>query len=175
MIESEEILLRPIEMGDLEILTKWNFDPEINSFLPARPILNWDKQNVWLKKQLNDKSKNKYIIINKSSNQLVGLISAFNIDNKNLTLEYGITLGEKDYWGKKIAKKASHLFLKHYFGLGFKIIYCRVFTDNERAIMFFKNLGFKTEGVLRDRVINQFNQSVDFLSMSIKSEEINDV
>jgi RimJ/RimL family protein N-acetyltransferase len=69
------------------------------------------------------------------------------IDLLNYTAEFGITIGEKNYWGTGVAKAASVMLLHYAFQiLKLKTIYLTVFEANVRATQFFSNLGFVKTG-----------------------------
>ena len=91
-----------------------------------------------------DKSKQKFVLLNAESNTLVGVISLMKIDTEKQEAEYGITIGEKAFWGSGIAAQASaQLFKYSSTELHLKRLYLRVFESNKRAISFFSKLGFK--------------------------------
>lgn len=135
--------LVPLEKKYLDIVTKWNYDTEINAYFSKRPPLSEEQQLTWLQKTLNDKSKKKYIIIHRLNKKPVGMVSLMQINQEQQTAEFGITIGEKSYWGSGFAKEASNMLLHYAFQvLNLKEIYLTVFESNERAIRFFSKLGF---------------------------------
>lgn len=172
MISNNEIRLRPIEESDLEILTRWNYDPEISRFLPEKTALNWDKQKVWIQNQINSDVKEKFIIELLPEFIPLGLVSAINIDREKRELEFGITLGNKSFSGKGYARMASELFMDHYLGKGFSKIYLRVFSDNERAINLFEKLGFKEKELLQDRITGGDGQLHQFIRMELEKNKL---
>ena len=139
--------LVPLEKKYLEIVTKWNYDTEINFYFSKRPPLSQEQQQLWLEKTLSDSSKKKYIIIHQLNKKPVGMVSIMKIDLLNYTAEFGITIGEKNYWGTGVAKAASVMLLHYAFQiLKLKTIYLTVFEANVRATQFFSNLGFVKTG-----------------------------
>ena len=172
MISNNEIRLRPIEESDLEILTRWNYDPEISRFLPEKSPLNWEKQKIWIHNQINSGVKEKYVIELKSEFVPLGMVSAINIDRENRELEFGITLGNKSFSGKGYARMASELFIDHYFGIGFSKIYLRVFSDNHRAISLFEKLGFRQKELLKERKTGGDGQLHQFIRMELEKNKV---
>jgi RimJ/RimL family protein N-acetyltransferase len=64
--------------------------------------------------------------------------------------EFGILIGEKEYWNKGYGREATRLMLKHGFeDLNLNRIYLYVFLENARAIKAYESAGFIKEGVLR--------------------------
>jgi RimJ/RimL family protein N-acetyltransferase len=69
------------------------------------------------------------------------------IDALSQKAEFGITIGEKNYWGTGVAKAASNMLLNYAFQiLKLEEVYLTVFEANVRAIQFFSNLGFVKTG-----------------------------
>ena len=69
------------------------------------------------------------------------LIYLTDIDGESA--HYHIFLGNKDYWGKGIAKKASVLILEYAFRkLGLNVVKLRVKEQNYNAYNLYKKLGF---------------------------------
>jgi diamine N-acetyltransferase len=139
--------LVPLEKKYLDIVTKWNYDTAINFYFSKRPPLSQAQQELWLDRTLNDRSKKKYIIIHQLNHKPVGMVSLMKIDLVSQKAEFGITIGEKNYWGTGVAKAASRMILHYAFQiLGLKEIYLTVFEANTRAINFFNSLGFTKTG-----------------------------
>lgn len=139
--------LVPLEKKYLDIVTKWNYDTEINFYFSKRPPLSNEQQAKWLENTLNDNSKKKYIIIHQHNNKPVGMVSLMNIDIEKHMAEFGITIGEKNYWGTGVAKAASSMLLHYAFQiLKLEEVYLTVFEANARAIQFFTTIGFLKTG-----------------------------
>lgn len=139
--------LVPLEKKYLDIVTKWNYDSEINFYFSKRPPLSEEQQNLWLEKTLSDAAKKKYIIIHQLNQKPVGMVSLMKIELKAAKAEFGITIGEKKYWGTGVAKAASNMLLHYAFQiLKLEEVYLTVFEANVRAIQFFSNLGFVKTG-----------------------------
>ena len=139
--------LVPLEKKYLDIVTKWNYDKEINFYFSKRPPLSQEQQNNWLEKTLKDSTKKKYIIIHQLNKKPVGMVSLMKIELTSRKAEFGITIGEKNYWGTGIAKTASEMLLNYAFQIiKLEELYLTVFEANVRAIQFFSNLGFVKTG-----------------------------
>lgn len=142
------IELVPLEKKFLDIVSKWNYDTDINFYFSKRPPYSYEQQLQWLEKTINDSSKKKYIIIHQANQKPIGLVSLMKIDLSEHKAEFGITIGEKNYWGTGVAKAASNMLLHYAFQiLHLNEIYLTVFEANSRAIQFFTNLGFIKTGV----------------------------
>lgn len=79
-------------------------------------------------------------------NQLVGMVSCYNIDRKHRTGEIGIYLGERDLWGKGYGTDAMITFLRHLFDdLHFDSVYLHTYETNTRAQRSYLRAGFQLE------------------------------
>ncbi|MCC6252012.1 MAG: GNAT family N-acetyltransferase [Bacteroidia bacterium] len=141
------IELVPLSKQYLEVLTQWNYDKEVNKYFTQRPPLSIEQQNQWLDRILCDVSKRKYIIIHQLSKTPIGMVSLMQINKEPGKAEFGITIGEKSFWGTGVARMASGLLFHYAFQvLKLNEIFLQVFETNERGIRFFKKLGFVIDG-----------------------------
>ena len=99
----------------------------------------------------NKENPNRYDAVIEYGTVPVGLIGLLNIDRKNLKAEYYIVIGEKDYRGLGIAKRASLKLLKYAFEeLKLNKIYLYTEVDNVSAQKMFEKVGMRKEGLLKD-------------------------
>ena len=90
-------------------------------------------------------------IVDKKSGRHIGNVSLQHIDYVSRNAEYAIILGEKEFWGKGIARDASDLILKHGFeALNLHRIYCGTSTENKSMQKLAVALHMREEGVRRE-------------------------
>ena len=139
--------LVPFEKKFLDIVTKWNYDPEVSLYFSKRAPQSRDQQLLWLHNTLKDSSKKKFIIIHQVSKNPVGMVSLMKINLTEKQAEFGITIGEKNYWGTGVAAAASNMLMHYAFQvMTLQRLYLNVFENNSRAIHFFSGLGFEKTG-----------------------------
>jgi RimJ/RimL family protein N-acetyltransferase len=93
------------------------------------------------------------------------------IDTNNRNAEIGITVGNKNYWGKAHSKEALNACLQFGFEeLNLHIIYSRVFENNLRAIRFFEKARFTTDGIKRDCFFKE-NEFISSVELSLTADE----
>jgi RimJ/RimL family protein N-acetyltransferase len=171
MRENHLITLRPVNFEDLEMLTKWNFDPDISKYFSQRPENDYNQQVKWLQNLLQSETKRKFIIIDNETSIPIGIIGYMHIDSNNRNAEIGITVGNKNYWGKPHSKEALNACLQFGFEeLNLHIIYSRVFENNLRAIRFFEKAGFTTDGIKRDCFFKE-NEFISSVELSLTADE----
>jgi RimJ/RimL family protein N-acetyltransferase len=140
-----KVTIRPLVENDAYISVKWRNMPEIwqyTAYKWTREIHIEDELN-WIRKVIADPSGRRFAII--ADDNYVGNIYLTNI--KNGTGEYSIFIGEKGYWGKGIARKASEqiiAFAREMLHL--KSIILGVNESNVAAATLYRSLGFRPTG-----------------------------
>lgn len=78
--------------------------------------------------------------------ELIGMVSCYNIDRRHNTGEIGIYIGEKELWGQGYGTDAMVAFLRHLFqDYGFDSVYLHTYESNTRARNSYLRAGFTTE------------------------------
>lgn len=115
----------------------------------------------WIKKVIANRNEYRCAII--VDEQYVGNIYLTNITDTVAT--YHIFIGDKNYWGKGVAYKASQLILDYAFNhLFLKIVELRVRKENTRAITLYNKLGF-----------TKVDETNEFILMKITYEQFKNI
>ena len=102
----------------------------------------------------------------------VGNIGLHRIDWQHGHAEYGIVIGEREYWGRGIAGEASWLICRHAFNrLNLHRIWLGVMERNERAVALYRRLGFEEEGRHRQEVLRD-GERQDVVIMGLLQGEL---
>jgi RimJ/RimL family protein N-acetyltransferase len=89
----------------------------------------------------------------------------------NRCAEFGIFIGEKEFWNQGLGTEATRLVLKHGFeDLNLHSIYLNVYSTNPRAKKAYEAAGFVQEGVQREAVFKN-GRFIDLILMSILQSE----
>ena len=80
--------------------------------------------------------------------------------------DFGVVIGEKDCWGRGIARETLTLVLRRAAALGLRKVLLEVASDNPRAIELYRRAGFDNAGVLR-RHLPRSEAYVDVLIMAV--------
>jgi diamine N-acetyltransferase len=140
-----KIKIRPLKEKDAYTSVKWRNIPEIwryTTFFTDKEITIEDELS-WIRKVMSNETCRRFAIL--ADDKYIGNI--YLTDIKDKTGEYHIFIGEKEYWGKGIAKEASRLIIE--FGkniLKLKKIELGVRPENKNAMGLYKSLGFKKYG-----------------------------
>jgi len=148
-IEGRIVDLRPLSLEDVnERYVSWLNDPEVckhNSHHVFPYTLELAKHYVETVR--TSRSDIVLAIIAKDEGTHIGNIALQNIHPVNRSAEYAIILGDKEYWGKGVAKEASQMIIRHGFeSLNLHRIYCGTSITNEAMQKLAAGLGFKEEG-----------------------------
>lgn len=153
VLETERILLKPIEPEDLNFLMELRWKAEIVEHIIHNPISSRMQQN-WYENVM--KSGDLVLSIfykdekNKTKTTLIGTIGLydFNYRHQRATLKSMRILPE--YQGKNIGLEATDLLMDYGFNvLNLNKICCDLFEDNMARLKGLIKLGFKKEGTLR--------------------------
>jgi RimJ/RimL family protein N-acetyltransferase len=147
-IKGKNIDLRPLNQENLDgNYVNWFNDAEVCLYNSHHVYpYNREKAAQYISAMQNSKDNLVLAIIAKNGKH-IGNISLQKIDFVSRNAEYAIILGEKDYWGKGIAKEASALILKHGFEeLNLHRIYCGTSENNKAMQKLAFALGMKEEG-----------------------------
>jgi RimJ/RimL family protein N-acetyltransferase len=175
-MNKKEVYLRAFEYSDLELINKWHNDDEINLLTGGNKYFvssEYDKK--WIENKMLDNLRDIYLgICLKNDNKLIGYISINGIDYRNRTAIWGgIIIGFKNERGKGYAVEAANLMLDYVFNeLGINCLYAYWLEKHTSSIKLGEKLGFKKEGILRERIFKsgQYNNEV---VMSILAKEFN--
>lgn len=163
-----EIYLRSLEVADGPLIYKWRMDPEITDLLSGPSFFaSREKEQRWVEDKVSNTTGQLYLAIClRETDAMIGYTSLNNIDFRNRKTEWGGTIiGEKQFWGKGIAKAAASLMLRYVFEeLGMNRCYAYCLEEHEVTRRLFKSLRFSQEGILRDDVFKKgvFHNSLLF-------------
>ena len=164
------IVLRKMIEDDLPLKVKWANDREVNKYVGFDHKINLEETRKWFRKQDNN---NKIILLTILLNkEPIGYMKLVKDDINNVGEYLGITIGEKQYWGKGYGKKAVKEFLKYCFHKEKLNKLFGQWSDwNKRSINLHKKLGFKVEGTFKKYTKQNDEKSYNVYIFSMTKEE----
>ncbi len=174
MLTGEHIILRGLELADVdEILKHWN-DVELRRFLGLTMPVSKEEEEQWIRNTWDQRRQgNEHVfgIETKQPKHLIGSCSLFKLSWVNRSAELGIAIWNKQYWAKGHGQEAINLLLGYGFNfLNLHSIFLLVNEDNPRAIRAYEKVGF--QHVARHRkALFQDGKYKDVLIMDILDEE----
>ncbi len=167
----ESIYLRPLEREDAPRMAAWFNDYEVARTTSRYRPFSVVEQERMIDQLLDAKDDVVVGIVERTSDELVGVIGLHGVNDKNRRAMLGIAIGEKTHWGRGYATQASRLMVALAFDtLNLHRVWLDVFSDNTRAVRCYEKLGFKRDGVLREHVFRD-GAYCDLLLMSILRDE----
>lgn len=151
ILESDRIFLRLIEKEDIAKRVAWVNDESIRETLMFDWPLSLAKTEKWFQNQLLDDTKRNFSIIDKKSNELIGMTGLLDISLRHLRAQFYLTIGNKDFHGKRLPDDIIPIVLNYGFiELGLNRIYLFTLNNNELARKVYLRNGFIYEGTLRN-------------------------
>ena len=136
-----QVTIRPLQEQDAYTSVKWRNDPEVFKYTGNTydHEITIDSELAWIRK----------VMANHNDYRCAILVDGVYVGNIYLTeicdgcATYHIFIGDRDYWGKGIAREASLQIIDYGFKkLKLSKIALEVRKQNERAIKLYKSLGF---------------------------------
>lgn len=150
-LESERLFYYPISTNHCsQKYVNWLNDPEVYQYLETGGDYTMDKLNEYLNLVTKSPDILFWAIHEKTSGIHIGNIKIDPINKRHEFGEYGILMGEKEYWGRGFAKEASITIIKYCFEvIGLRKINLGVVEQNYSAVQLYKKLGFEIEGIYK--------------------------
>ncbi len=148
MIRGEKTVLRPVDLGDVDRLTKWLNDPEVTRHLSFYLPVARRAEEAWVK---NDQPVHTRFAIETVDGKHIGNCGLHGVADKHRCWGFGIFIGDKDYWDGGYGTDAVISALTYGFAhQNLHRIHLTVDADNLRARRCYEKAGFMQEGVLRE-------------------------
>ena len=153
-ISSPRLILRSVDAGDLPDLMKANGDPEVTRFLPYPAWQTEKDAQAWLSRMeelMSTGAARQLVMVKAADQKVIGSVLLFKFDEGSRRLEIGYVLG-RAHWRQGYAKEALGVLLCHLMTeVGIRRIEAEVNPKNIASNALLTSLGFKHEGLLRDR------------------------
>ncbi|MDR0897806.1 MAG: GNAT family N-acetyltransferase [Oscillospiraceae bacterium] len=153
-VETENFVLRQICINDMEEIYKQFSDCDVCRFLvDAEPFTSMEEAEDLINWYMSPepRSHHRWVIIRKADGAFLGTCGYHNWDKNNKICEIGYDLGIA-HWGKGYMTEALQAILKVGFEkMGLNRIQGFVHVQNEKSISLLLKLGFKQEGIIRDK------------------------
>ncbi len=175
MLKGKSVLLRPVKRSDISYFLKWFNDPEVIQYLTLYLPMTEMAEEKYIEELGTTRAKSdvSFVIevIEGDSIKPIGNCGLHEINSKDHNANFGIVIGEKDYWSKGYGIEATRLLINYGFQqLNLHRISSTAVAFNERSIKFHKKVGFREEGRLRQDIFKN-GQYHDLLQFGILREE----
>ena len=169
LIRGERVYLRPAERNDIPYFVRWFNDAETASFLSLRAPMSIAAEEQWFERLQADNGKSRwhFVMCLLATDQPIGTIGLFDVDEVNGSAGMGIMIGEKSLWGKGLGTDALNALLDFGFGeLRLERIWLEVNDDNLRGKRSYEKCGFNFEGTERHAMYRDGrHRDIDLMSI----------
>ncbi len=165
-LKGKKVILRPLNKEtDLENCVRWMNDKEVIQYIYLFLPMSFQQEEEWFD-GLAKRKDDIQLAIETLNGNYIGNIS-MGISWKDRVAGIGITIGEKEYWGKSYGTDAIMLLLEYAFNsLNLRKICLSVLNFNKRAQRVYEKCGFKKEGCLKEHVYKN-GKYVDLIDMAV--------
>lgn len=173
MLKGQKVLLRAMTRDDLERLCQFNNDVEVEVAGGGDPPIPQSLARLQADFDANvgkgGRDGTSFAI--EADGVFIGGCALFQFDAVARTCSLGITIGDKNYWGRGYGTDTVRVLLEYAFRLqNLRRVYLSVNSSNARAIGAYQRCGFVEEGRLRSHVWSN-GQYIDLVQMGILREE----
>ena len=133
---------------------RWFNDPEVTLYMNKGVKNNTiEDQLAFYNKVVSSDNNLVVAICDHKTNKHIGTTGLHNISWSQGNAQFGIIIGEKDYWGMKVGSKSWRMLINYGFeNLKLKSIDTKIFSKNLASIKIAEKCGFKTINLLKNDV-----------------------
>jgi RimJ/RimL family protein N-acetyltransferase len=144
------LYLRPLEHEDARLVQPWFNDPEVTRFLLIHRPMNLRAEEGFIDRLLQNEHDMALVIVIRELDKAIGTAGLHHVDYRNRHAGFGLSIGEKAFWGQGYGTEATALVVRHAFQtLNLNRVWLHVYADNARGLRAYEKVGFRREGVLR--------------------------
>ncbi|MDI3547101.1 MAG: hypothetical protein PWR10_753 [Halanaerobiales bacterium] len=171
-IYGERVMLREYRESDFEHIRRWVNNPEIVKYLSDIFLYpQSEKQTRDFLERAMSKEWKGFIIADRETGEYIGQVDFVNLDEKNGYGELGIVIGDLDQTSKGLGSEALELFLDFGFNqLRLNRIELVCWSYNKRAQRAYEKVGFKKEGIRRQKYFRDGRYFDEYLYGILKEE-----
>ena len=152
IIRGEHVFLRAPERSDIATFVRWFNDADVLHNLAMRTPMSEAAEERWFDRMLGSQggTDHHFVICARDGGRALGTIGLHGVDLTDGTAEFGIAIGEQEYWNRGFGTDATRAICDFGFGeLRLERIGLQVYAGNERARRTYEKVGFVHEGTLR--------------------------
>jgi len=153
---------------------KWDRDTEQHRLADSDPAQLWSEKKLkeFIEKHAEKKSQSfRFSIRTLADDKLIGGVGLWVASWTHADTWLGISIGDRDYWGKGYGTDAMRLAVQYAFiELNLRRVSLGLHAYNERALKTYQKVGFKLEGRMRGEGLRD-GVRYDSLWMGILREE----
>lgn len=151
-ILGERIALRHFRRPDLPRVMAWRNDPQVRAgALWGERTFGAREAERWLRAISSARTRLTLGVELRHEGRLVGLTNLSGIDGGAGTAHFGIVVGDKECWGRGIARETLALMMERATAMGLRRVLLEVARDNARALALYAHFGFTIDRLVTRR------------------------
>lgn len=151
---SDRLTLRLVEHNDQHDLLAIHSSEEVTRYLPFSAWTSMADAKAWYQRTLmrhGEGNAMQFVMHHRALNRVVGTALLFHFEEESRRAEIGYVLG-REYWGQGLAHEGLGSLLELAFvELGLRRLEAEINPRNSASGKVLRRLGFKQEGLLRER------------------------
>lgn len=155
-LATPRLRLRPVQGSDAEGLFEIFSDPAVMRYWSTPPWTRTEQARELVEQEVRSLAEGRSVrlaILRSGDDALVGTVSLFALLEESRRAEIGYALA-RSAWGRGYAQEAGHALIRYAFDtLGLNRLEADVDPRNEGSVKVLERLGFRREGLLRERWI----------------------
>jgi RimJ/RimL family protein N-acetyltransferase len=155
LFHGTHIRLTALTPDDLPAMARWYEDAEFLRLYDSRPAYPKTEAELarWLKGVAEDTNTFVFAVRPLDSDDLLGYLELDGVEWQHGVCGLGLGFGERANWGKGYGYEATRLALRYAFDeLNLHRVQVTVFSYNRRSLALVDKVGFRREGVFRERL-----------------------
>jgi RimJ/RimL family protein N-acetyltransferase len=155
LFRAEHIRLTALTPDGLPTMAHWYEDPEFLRLYDSRPAYPKTEAELgkWLEEVAQDKNTFVFAVRPLDSDELLGYLELDGVDWQHGVCGMGLGFGEETNRGRGYGYEATQLGLRYAFHeLNLHRVQVTVFSYNHRSLALVDKVGFRREGVFRERL-----------------------
>ncbi len=153
-LTSERLRIRPLSVEDAEALFILKSDPTVTERYGQEPHASVARTREWVSRNVEGQLRGDvlyWVLELEEGGEVIGACCLWNFNDSRTCAEIGYEL-RPAYWHRGLMTEALSAIIDHAFGdLGFHRLEANPLAGNEASIGILLKLGFRQEGVLRQR------------------------
>ena len=156
-LETERLLIRPIEDADVKSVYQIHIDDEVNRYLPYDTWQSWDDAKHWyakiIQRRVNQEAE-QFVIVRTEDQQLIGTSIVFGFNEVDRSCEFGYVLHRK-FWRQGYMFEATSSLLTTLMAINeIDAVRAVVDSENKASLALLANLGFTVTARLSESDAN---------------------
>jgi RimJ/RimL family protein N-acetyltransferase len=171
MIRGTLVGLGPLDRRHIPLYLRWMNDPEVTRGLGQSGPFTREMEEAWYERASTSTNGVSFTIYELESLRPIGTAGLGDINRRQASATFGISIGEKSLWNRGYGTEATRLTLDYAFNvLDLKNVMLAVYSFNPRAQRAYEKAGFRTIG-RRRQLIPLAGQRYDEILMDAIPED----